>query len=277
MNSLFLLFKRDLALGVNKTTRVFIILFMIALLNFLYPLYFLRTNIPDSSIAFWDLIGKTFLGVPFELVQQHTFEFPFGWLLFQLSGAILINTYIKDDLFAHSAFVRIRAKSIFKLWVSKLFFSCTVIIVFYISLLSLTWVVWKLSGGTTWELTVYGESILRYSSFQLSYSQIIIYSIVLNIGGTFLITFIFAFFSLIFKTIYSFVICSCILFFSIFSDSPILLGNESMLIRHPLFGFSPVVSISISLVTILTVCITLLIGGGLYLSKCELISDAKME
>ena len=59
MNSLFLLLKGTL-LGVNKTTRVFIILFMIALLNFLYPLYFLRTNIPDSSIAFWDLIGKTF-------------------------------------------------------------------------------------------------------------------------------------------------------------------------------------------------------------------------
>ncbi|MBY4603117.1 MULTISPECIES: hypothetical protein [Bacillus] len=277
MNSLFLLFKRDLALGFNKITKVFTVLFMIGLFNFLYPLYFLHANIPDSSIAFWDIIGKTFLGVPFELVQQHTFEFPFGWLLFQLSGAILINTYIKDDLFAHSAFVRIRAKSIFKLWVSKLLFSCTAIIVFYISLLSLTWVVWKLSGGTARELTAYGESILRYSSFRLSYSQILTYSIVLNISGTFLITFIFAFFSLIFKTIYSFVICNCILFLSIFSDNPILIGNESMLIRHPIFGSSPVLSISISLVIVLTFCLTLLIGGGLYLSKCELISDKEME
>ncbi|MEC0722228.1 hypothetical protein P8882_18415 [Bacillus haynesii] len=277
MHSLFLLFKRDLALGFHKMKKMFIILFFVGLFNFLYPLYFIYVNMPDSSIAFWDIIGKTFLGVPVELVRQHTFEFPFGWLLLQLSGAILINTYIKDDLFSHSAFVRIRAKSIFKLWVSKLLFSCITIIVFYFVLLFITWWIWKLSGHTTEELTVYGEMLLRYSPFRLSTSQLVIYSIVLNISGTFLVTFIFSFLTLIFKTIYSFVICSCILFLSIFSNNPILLGNESMLIRHPIFSSSPVVSVCISLVIVLTLCIIFLIGGGLYLSKCELISDAEVE
>ena len=51
----------------------------------------------------------------------------------------------------------------------------------------------EIEWGTVNNLTDYGESILRYSSFQFSYSQIIVYSILLNIAGTFLLLFIFAF------------------------------------------------------------------------------------
>ncbi|MBU5258255.1 MULTISPECIES: hypothetical protein [Bacillus] len=277
MIGLLLLFKRDLILGFHRTAKVFIIIVILGLFNFLYYLYFLHISLSKSTVAFWDIIGKTFAGVPFELVEQQTIEFPFGWIIFQLSGAILVNTFIKEDLFAHSAFIRVRTKSIFKLWVSKLLFCCTAILIFYILILSLTWFVWKLSGGTVNNLTDYGESILRYSSFQFSYSQIIVYSILLNIAGTFLFTFIFAFLTLIFKTIYSFMVCICILFLSIFSDNPMLLGNEFMLIRHPMFGLSPVVSIIMTLIIVPILCIIFLIVGGIYLSKYDLISNTEME
>lgn len=277
MIGLLLLFKRDMILGFHRTTKTFIIISILGLFNFLYYLYFLHISLTKSNVAFWDIIGKTFAGVPFELVEQQTIEFPFGWIIFQLSGAILVNTFIKEDLFAHSAFIRVRTKSIFKMWVSKLLFCCAAIFIFYILILSLTWFVWKLSGGTVNNLTDYGESILRYSSFQFSYSQIIVYSILLNIAGTFLFTFIFAFLTLIFKTIYSFIICICILFLSIFSDNPMLLGNEFMLIRHPMFGLPPVVSIIMTLIIVPILCIVFSIGGGIYLSKYDLISDMEKE
>ncbi|NOL31169.1 hypothetical protein [Bacillus altitudinis] len=277
MIGLLLLFKRDMILGFHRTTKTFIIISILGLFNFLYYLYFLHISLTKSNVAFWDVIGKTFAGVPFKLVEQQTIEFPFGWIIFQLSGAILVNTFIKEDLFAHSAFIRVRTKSIFKMWVSKLLFCCAAIFIFYILILSLTWFVWKLSGGTVNNLTDYGESILRYSSFQFSYSQIIVYSILLNIAGTFLFTFIFAFLTLIFKTIYSFIICICILFLSIFSDNPMLLGNEFMLIRHPMFGLPPVVSIIMTLIIVPILCIVFSIGGGIYLSKYDLISDMEKE
>ncbi|MFI8624924.1 hypothetical protein ACIGEH_11605 [Bacillus altitudinis] len=277
MIGLLLLFKRDMILGFHRTTKTFIIISILGLFNFLYYLYFLHISLTKSNVAFWDVIGKTFAGVPFELVEQQTIEFPFGWIIFQLSGAILVNTFIKEDLFAHSAFIRVRTKSIFKMWVSKLLFCCAAIFIFYILILSLTWFVWKLSGGTVNNLTDYGESILRYSSFQFSYSQIIVYSILLNIAGTFLFTFIFAFLTLIFKTIYSFIICICILFLSIFSNNPMLLGNEFMLIRHPMFGLPPVVSIIMTLIIVPILCIVFSIGGGIYLSKYDLISDMEKE
>ncbi|MBD3861586.1 hypothetical protein IEE86_17855 [Bacillus sp. 28A-2] len=277
MIGLLLLFKRDMILGFHRTTKTFIIISILGLFNFLYYLYFLHISLTKSNVAFWDVIGKTFAGVPFKLVEQQTIEFPFGWIIFQLSGAILVNTFIKEDLFAHSAFIRVRTKSIFKLWISKLLFGSTAILIFYIIILSLTWFVWKLSGGTVNNLTDYGESILRYSSFQFSYSQIIVYSILLNIAGTFLFTFIFAFLTLIFKTIYSFIICICILFLSIFSDNPMLLGNEFMLIRHPMFGLSPVVSIIMILIIVPILCIVFSIVGGIYLSKYDLISDTEKE
>ena len=264
-------------LGFHRTAKTFIIISILGLFNFLYYLYFLHISLTKSNVAFWDVIGKTFAGVPFELVEQQTIEFPFGWIIFQLSGAILVNTFIKEDLFAHSAFIRVRTKSIFKMWVSKLLFCCAAIFIFYILILSLTWFVWKLSGGTVNNLTDYGESILRYSSFQFSYSQIIVYSILLNIAGTFLFTFIFAFLTLIFKTIYNFIICICILFLSIFSDNPMLLGNEFMLIRHPMFGLPPVVSIIMTLIIVPILCIVFSIGGGIYLSKYDLISDMEKE
>ncbi|MEH7698426.1 hypothetical protein V7188_15310, partial [Bacillus pumilus] len=87
----------------------------------------------------------------------------------------------------------------------------------------------------------------------------------------------FAFLTLIFKTIYSFIICICILFLSIFSDNPMLLGNAFMLIRHPMFGLSPVVSITMTLIIVPILCIVLSVVGGIYLTKYDLISDTEME
>ncbi|MED2038318.1 hypothetical protein P4V58_14135 [Bacillus wiedmannii] len=272
-----LLLKRDFFIGVNKVKKSFLLLLGINLLVLMYPIYVNNHYNPDELFSFWDVIGKGIGGTPIVLVKEKIFEFPYTWLLLQLCIATAIGNFIKDDLFSHSCFVYIRAKSIWKLWVSKVLFCLILTIVFYILLFLLVYCAWNVSGKTTNEWTIYSESLIQSTKLQLSQEQMVLYSIILNFSGTVLITIIYSTLSLIMRTVYSYIVCVCILFSSVFSDNYILLGNESMLVRQPLFGQDIFTSIYISITVQFTLSLMFVIIGGIYLLRLEIFGDNNEE
>ncbi|HDR6390233.1 hypothetical protein [Bacillus thuringiensis] len=269
----YLLLKRDIFLGISKMKLVFILLFIINLLLFLYPIYFFSVYMPNDLVSFWDVIGKSFGGIPIELIERKTFEFPFSWLLLQLCVATIIGNFIKDDLFSHSAFIRIRAKSIWALWMSKLVFCVILIGLFYFLLFGITWFICELNGQMVNHWTEYSKDLMVFTKIKLSYSQTILYSILLNFGGSVCITIVYATLSLIVRTIYSYLICVSILFSSVFSSNFIFIGNYTMLLRQPLFVESPLFSIYLSFVIQIVLSLIFIIIGGIYLSRIEIFTD----
>lgn len=277
MRIFYLLLKRDIFLGINKIKKRFLLLFVINLAALIYPIYSYSQYTSNELFSFWDIIGKGISGIPIILVKEKVFEFPYVWLLLQLSIATINGSFIKDDLFSHSSFVRIRAKSTWKLWISKVIFCLILTFILYIFLFGILYCIWKFSGQTTTQWTIYSENLIRFTKLQLSQNQMILYSILLNFLGTILITIIYGTLSLIMRTVYSYIICVALLFTSVFSDNFILLGNESMLVRQPIFGENILSSIHITLIVQCIISIFFVIIGGIYLSSLEVRGDNDEE
>lgn len=274
MHTIYLLLKRDFLLGTSMIKKNFGLVFIIGMFIFIYPIYASHVYMPKEPISFWDVIGKPLGGVPFELVQEHTFEFPYGWLLLQLSGATIIGTFIKDDLYSWSAFIRVRAKSIWKLWVSKLIFGVITLLAFYILLLALTWAIWEFNGQATDQWTAYGRNLLRFTPIHFSYTQTIISAILLNFFGSICIMILYVTLSIMIRSIYSYISCTSLLVISIFSNNILLIGNNSMFVRQPLFGESPYLhSVWFSFILLIFLGIFFSIIGGIYLSRSEILDN----
>ncbi|PET37892.1 hypothetical protein CN520_24445 [Bacillus cereus] len=277
MRIFYLLLKRDFFLGLDKIKKSFLLLLSINLLIFIFPIYFYHAYMPGEFFSFWDIIGKNIGGIPIKLVEEKVFEFPYAWLLLQLCIITIIGNYIKDDLLSHSSFVRIRAKSIWKLWISKIIFCLITAIIFYIFLFGITYFVWRLSGHITTQWTTQSENIVRFTKLQPFSNQLVLYSILINFGGTIFITSLYSTLSLIMRTVYSYIFCVSLLFLSIFSNNVFFLGNESMLMRQPLFGENIISSIYICLIIQFILSVICIILGGAYLSKLEILGDTNEE
>ncbi|MGW5952457.1 hypothetical protein [Bacillus mycoides] len=268
MHTFYLLLKRDFVLGINIIKKSLFGNLVLASFIFLYPIYFFYTNIPKDPVNFWDIIGENFGGIPIELVKQQHFKLPYGWIYLQLFGATIIGTYIKDDIFLQSSFLRVRTRATWNLWISKLIFSITIICLLYILLLALTFVILNLNLNFTQDWTTYSQNLMRFSHEKFTYKQVIIYSIILNILGTICVTIMYAMFSLIIQPIYGYIICAVIVVSSIFSDNFIFIGNTSMFFRQTsLSTVYTSMCIQLVLITIFSVI------GAIYLQKTEIIQE----
>lgn len=237
IKELGLLIRRDHILGFYYIRQRIGLAFLFILMMLILSLYHFKqialvSDLSLSQYTLTDVVIYLFRGVDFNVMYDSGARFPIHWLILLMMCPFIIGDFSREDIHQQSSMLFVRVRSRFSIWLSKLVYSITTVLMFYalylimIAFMTLVFFSFSLEWGE-YSLTSIKPLIeADVSAFSFTVQTIclpIITSIVLSIVHNLLSIFI--------KPVYIMLVMLAMLIASVFSTTLLLPGSYSMMER----------------------------------------------
>ncbi|MCA0119766.1 hypothetical protein [Bacillus sp. RSS_NA_20] len=267
LKEVLVLLKRDISLSISffRNRFFFTILFILLFLASYYVRAF------NGSML--DYIFYMFSGVNYENVLAKQVTIPIEWFVLQLAGAFIIGDFIQKDMNENAYQILIRLKRKYSYIVSKFMSASLVCVILYSVLIAIYGLVFAFSK----ENLIFTQTTIQQliEGYKPSSIQILFLLVSALFCGTIIVTFVQIVLSLCIKSIYAFIINFFILSTSLVSSNCLLLGNNSMLIRHSLYMADSPINFQFMLVYMVLSLVVLFCIGIFIFKKKDIMSKSE--
>lgn len=269
------LIKRDLKYGTRSNLSKFVFTGLLFLFINLINIYNFSEwvkirNISLSEIHFVDLFYEVFKGCGFDI------SIPIIWLMINSFLAYIIGNYAYEDLHLNGAYLLTRANNFWDFWTSKVIWVITNICIFYIITFVVLMIVSKAFLQFDFDWSLYSkENILALLQVKISAKEFMISTVVLYLSSSIAISILQIALSIAVKPIYAFFVVISIISISIFTFTPLLPGQHSLIMRHILFDSTHNLTVFKSLFYNFTLSLCAFIVGGVYINKTDIMLSVK--
>ena len=230
--------------------------------------------ISNTPIGFWERLAFLFQGLPeYHLSQTGTFELPVHWLIFHAFLLFLAGFYPVQELTQSGgqAFIRSSRRGYWLL--SKALWVFATVAGYYLMLAGVL-AVCSLASGGPWAPPAAMTALFGIDMAGRSFAEIALYWWAMPVLVSAALCLTEALMSLLIEPLLAFFVMLSYLVASVFWSFPILIGNDSMLLRSKLLSGNPAMSAQKCLAAcLILIVLALVLGIKLFRGKDILLSQ----
>lgn len=251
------LLKRDIAMNFKSIIVKLGLFFIIyAILNVVIVMNVSGYEIVNSKSIIMKLLQGCNYVVSSGTGISNDFKFPMEWLFINGYIIYVIGEYFYRDIKRNGIYLIVRCKRRTDIFISKIIYNFMIIILYYSLILSI-----NVICGYIFQDNKYMYIDENYFKIEIGY--LVIMSMILYSLTSMTLSIIFCTLTIKIKPIYSFLLCTVLCIVSVFSESKMLIGQHSLILRHLPFN-----NISFEYSIIFNIIVSILIFGiGLVLFK----------
>lgn len=253
------LLRRDISMNFKSILVKLGIFFIIyTILNVVIVMNIATYEIVDSKSIIMKLLQGCNYVVSNDTGIVNDFKFPIEWLFINGYIIYVIGEYFYRDIKNNGIYLIVRCKRKTDIFISKIIYNFLIIILYYSLILSISAIC-----GYVFKNNEYMYIDENY--FKLGIEYLVIMAMILYSLTSMTLSIIFCTLTIKIKPIYSFLICIVLCITSVFSESKILIGQHSLILRHLPFN-----NISFEYSIIFNIIFSILLFGiGVMLFKKE--------
>lgn len=253
------LLRRDISMNFKSILVKLGVFFIIyTILNVVIVMNIATYEIVDSKSIIMKLLQGCNYVVSNDTGIVNDFKFPIEWLFINGYIIYVIGEYFYRDIKNNGIYLIVRCKRKTDIFISKIIYNFLIIILYYSLILSISAIC-----GYVFKNNEYMYIDENY--FKLGIEYLVIMAMILYSLTSMTLSIIFCTLTIKIKPIYSFLICIVLCITSVFSESKILIGQHSLILRHLPFN-----NISFEYSIIFNIIFSILLFGiGVMLFKKE--------
>lgn len=270
------LVKRDLIFGFannrNKILSIFILLVIITYFNVLSVNgQAFELGLDSGDINFIDLFFYTFKGIDYNISPL-----PVNWILINIYMTYLIGSYCYDDLSEESSHTIVRMRSRKEIWISKVIWMISTILVFYLMLLLIMSIFSTIMLNNSLEWSEFSKKgILSIVIQDYTSLKFILFTILIYILSSMTLSIFQMLISFIVKPIYVYIVNTFILIISLFLNKFLIPIQGSIILRQNIFDATYDMNPLNSIIYNIMIFIIIFIMGIYYIEKIDILASQK--
>ncbi|WMJ22204.1 hypothetical protein RBG61_09360 [Paludicola sp. MB14-C6] len=267
------LFFYDLKYGIVKKIYRYIPIILITFFYLIYMKYTIQNSLMPDNPSWGDYLLWMFYGME-PYIPEERFIIPMAWLFMQVYIIMMVGNYAIHDLYGFGQQIMLRSKKRNYWWFSKCLYCVSTVLLYYIIINLIVFLYAIFSGAQLTLNTTQCVTCFMHSNDAslLSDNGWILSTFVLPVLTSCTFCFMQLALSFLIKPFYSYVAIIAIYIASLFYNTPLLIGNYSIIARNTVLkaGATSFGIASISNIVIMLICVII---GSIYIKKYNIIKS----